>query len=86
MDNINLMNYKLIYEHLDEIADNLGQGTYTGEAGQKRLEKACQQRDRARHLYIRKMKTFLAQEKATENSAHLDCDINIDNESYLLTT
>ena len=82
---INLMNYKLIYEHLVDKAESMS----TNYAKLEWYTDACQRRDKARHLYIRKMIEFLENEQQISEKAghvHLDLDFDIDAESYLLTT
>lgn len=82
---INLMNYKLIYEHLADNAERM----YSKHSNLEQYTDACQRRDKARHLYIRKMRAVLAAEQSVTNRDGLyalDLDFEIDPETYLMST
>ena len=90
MNEINLMNYKLIYEHLEQRyknysnnASNLG-SSFSDE----KFDEMDEARKQARHLYIRKMREILAAEQMAgkrDGTYTLDLDFEIDPETYLIT-
>lgn len=89
MDAINLMNYKLIYEFAWQAYESYGSNAKHMGTGfsKEKYQKMGETKNKARHLYIRKMREFLAQERANakrDGHEHLDLGFEIDPESYLL--
>lgn len=90
MDTINLMNYKIIYDFAWKAYESYGNNAKHMGAGfsKEKFDRLGEAKNKARHLYIRKMREFLAKERADakrDGHEHLDLDFEIDPESYLLT-